>query len=120
MRLSVAAWFGVQTTWSLLIVFLYAGHPITAVAAGAIAVVWAAAAVASFRRSQRMFRIAQYWFAFTIFGALTNLRNLSLDPPPAPRWELIVIEAMSIWGSGLWVWLTLGARRYGPWAMKKP
>jgi len=120
MQLTVASWFAAQTLFTIVLGSRYLDRVLTAVLFGALAVVWVAAAVAANRGSLRLFRIARYWFALTALSAFVHLRYLTMNPLPAPGWELIGSEVMSIWGLGLFVWLTIGARRYGPWAMREP
>ena len=121
LQLGVAAWFGVQALYTAALgLLLYRDRPVIAVYA-AIALVWVAGAVASFQGRLRMFWIARTWFGLVGLSALINARYLlGIASSPFPSWVTIGTEAIAIAGLGLFIWLWISGRRYGPWAMKKP
>lgn len=67
-----------------------------------------------------------FWAALVLFGlsglsAFTNLSTLfNPSRSPIPVGGLILSELFSLCGLAMFVWMLLGAIRYGPWAMKRP
>lgn len=118
MQLTVAAWFAAQALFTLVVAARYA-QVVTGVVIAVFAVLFAVASYASVRGSRRMFRIALYVLALAALSAFVNLLSFTGNAPATPLWELVVSELISIWGLGLLVWLSIGQRRYGPWAMKE-
>lgn len=79
------------------------------------------AALGSFLGWRWMFWVALALFGLDGIGAVTNLGYFARpDTSPIPTWGLAVSEVFAIAGLGLFVWLLIGAIRFGPWAMKKP
>jgi hypothetical protein len=86
-----------------------------------IGVIELVAALGSFLGWRWMFWVALVLLAFGALGAVTNINTFSHPASsPIPTWGVAISELLSIASVGLFVWLLIGAIRYGPWAMKKP
>lgn len=67
-----------------------------------------------------------FWAALVLcglggLGTFTNITTIA-DPSksPVPLGGLIISEVFSVASLALFVWLLIGAIKYGPWAMRKP
>lgn len=79
------------------------------------------AASGSFLGWRWMFWAALVLFGFDAIGALTNLGSFAKpDASPVPIVWLGVSELLSLAGAAMFVWMLVGAIKFGPWAMKKP
>ncbi|HET9781088.1 MAG TPA: hypothetical protein VFR33_04845 [Candidatus Dormibacteraeota bacterium] len=88
---------------------------------GFIGVIELVAALGSFLRWRWMFWVALVLLGIGSIGAVTNLTAFAHPQTSAvPAWGLAVSEVLSIAAVGLFVWMLIGAIRYGPWAMKRP
>ena len=67
-----------------------------------------------------------FWAALVLFGlsgisAFTNLAALgSPDRSAVPIGGLIASELFSLLSLAMFIWMLIGAIKYGPWAMKRP
>ena len=67
-----------------------------------------------------------FWAALVLYGlsgitVFTNIGSFANpDRSPIPVTGLIVSELFAVLGLAMFVWMLIGAIRYGPWAMKKP
>ena len=149
MQLAVAAYFVVTTLFSVLTSALFINHDSmlrvmqaqgTQIPAGtsvdsivSISIVFAwvviaiigvielVAALGSYLGWRWMFWVVLVLCAFGAIGAVTNLGTFARpQSSPVPTWGVAISEVLSIVGLGLFIWLLIGAIRYGPWAMKKP
>jgi hypothetical protein len=86
-----------------------------------IAILGLVAALGSYLGWRWMFWAALVLFGLNTIGALSNLRYFATpDQSPYPVGGLVVSELVSLLGVALFVWLLVGAIKYGPWAMKRP
>lgn len=149
MQLAVAGFFVVGTLFSILSSALYINHDSmlrvmqaqgTSVPAGTdintivdvsivfawvvVAVIGAielVAALGSFLGWRWMFWVVLVLLGFGALGAVTNLNTFAHPQnSPVPTWGVATSELLSIASLALFIWLLIGAIRYGPWAMKKP
>ena len=149
MQLGVAAYFVVSTLLAILSSALFINHDSmlkvmqaqgTQVPAGtdlntviniSIVFAWVAvavigiielvAALGSYLGWRWMFWVVLVLCAFGAIGAVTNLGTFAHpQSSPIPTWGVAISEVLSIVGLGLFIWLLIGAIRYGPWAMKRP
>ena len=149
MQLGVAAYFVVSTLLAILTSALFINHDSmlkvmqaqgTQVPAGtdlntviniSIVFAWVAvgfigileliAALGSYLGWRWMFWVVLVLCAFGAIGAVTNLGTFAHpQSSPIPTWGVAISEVLSIVGLGLFIWLLIGAIRYGPWAMKRP
>lgn len=149
MQLAVAAYFVVETVFSILTSALFinhdsmlkvmqaqgtslpAGTDINAVVSVSVVLAWIVtlviaavellAAAGSYLRWRWMFWMALVLLALAAVGTLTNLNTFAHpQTSPVPTWGIAVSEVLSIVSLGLFLWTLIGAIRYGPWAMKRP
>lgn len=86
-----------------------------------LAVLELVAAVGSYLGWRWMFWAALVLFGFSALGAVTNIGSLGHPAgSPVPLAGLIVSELFSVLGLAMFVWMLIGAVKYGPWAMRKP
>jgi hypothetical protein len=79
------------------------------------------AALGSYLGWRWMFWVALVLLAFGAIGAVTNLNTFAHpQSSPVPTWGVAIGELLSIASLALFIWLLIGAIRFGPWAMKKP
>lgn len=68
-----------------------------------------------------MFWIALVLLALSGLSGLTNLSTFARpETSPIPLWAVAISEVFALASLGLFVWLLIGAIKFGPWAMKKP
>jgi hypothetical protein len=149
MQLAVAGFFVLETAFSILTSALFINHDsmlkvmqaqgtsipegtdvntvvtISIVFAWIVTLIIAAielvAALGSYLRWRWMFWVALVLMAIAAIGAVTNLNTFAHpQTSPVPSWGIAVSEVLSIVSLGLFVWMLIGAIRFGPWAMKKP
>lgn len=149
MQLGVAGYFVIETLFSVITAALFINHDSmlrvmqaqgTSIPAGTdvntvvdisivlawvvtafIGVVELVAALGSFLRWRWMFWVAIVLLGIGSIGAVTNLTTFAHpQSSPVPTWGIAVTEVLSLVAVGLFVWMLIGAIRYGPWAMKKP
>jgi hypothetical protein len=149
MQLAVAGFFVLETAFSVLTAALFINHDSmlrvmqaqgTSIPAGtdintiinvSIVFAWVVVAVigvielvtalGSYLRWRWMFWVALVLLAFGAIGAITNLNTFAHpQSSPVPVWGVAISELLSIASLALFIWLLIGAIRYGPWAMKKP
>lgn len=86
-----------------------------------VAILALIAAIGSYLGWRWMFWAALVLFAFGSIGAVTNIAAL-VNPStvPYPIGVIALNELISIANVGLFVWMLIGAIKFGPWAMKKP
>ncbi len=149
MQLGVAAYFVVTTLFAVLTSALFINHDSmlrvmqaqgTQIPAGtdidtilniSIVFAWVAvafigiielvAALGSYLGWRWRFWVVLVLCAFGAIGAVTNLGTFARpQSSPVPTWGVAISEVLSLAGLGLFIWLLIGAIRYGPWAMKKP
>jgi hypothetical protein len=149
MQLATAAFFVVETLFSVLTAALYINHDSmlrviraqgTSIPAGTdidtivtiavfsawavvvvVAVLELVAALGSYLGWRWMFWVALVLFALGVIGGLTNLSYFARpETSPVPTWAVIVQELFSLVSAALFVWLLVAAIRFGPWAMKRP
>lgn len=86
-----------------------------------VAVLAVIAAIGSFFGWRWMFWAALVLFALGSIGAVTNIAAfVRPSTVPYPVAVIAVNELISIANLGLFVWMLIGAIKFGPWAMKKP
>jgi hypothetical protein len=149
MQLAVAGFFALETLFSILTSALFINHDsmlrvmqarATSIPEGtdlntiinvSIVLAWAVvavigviqlvAALGSYLGWRWIFWVALVLLALGAIGAVTNLTTFA-NPrsSPVPTWGVAVSEMLSIVSLALFIWLLIGAIRYGPWAMKKP
>jgi hypothetical protein len=149
MQLAVAGFFVLETAFSILTSALFINHDSmlrvmqsrgTSLPAGtdietiinvSIVFAWVVVAVigvielvtalGSYLRWRWMFWVALVLLAIGAIGAVTNLSTFANpQSSPVPVWGVAISELLSIASLALFIWLLIGAIRYGPWAMKKP
>lgn len=149
MQLAVAGFFVVEVLFSIVTAAIFINHDsmlrvmraqgtsippgtdVNAVVTVSIVLAWVVtlvfgaielgAAVGSYLRWRWMFWVALVLLGFAAIGAATNLGSLAHpQTSPVPTWGIATSEALSIAALGLFVWMLIGAIRFGPWAMKKP
>jgi hypothetical protein len=68
-----------------------------------------------------MFWVVLVLLALGAIGAVTNLNTFAHPASsPVPAWGVAISELLAIVSLALFIWLLIGAIRYGPWAMRKP
>jgi hypothetical protein len=78
-------------------------------------------ALGSYLAWRWMFWVALVLLALSGLGGLTNLSTFARpETSPIPVWAVAISEVFALASLGLFVWLLIGAIRFGPWAMKKP
>jgi hypothetical protein len=149
MQLAVAGFFVLETAFSILTSALFINHDSmlrvmqargTSLPAGtdietiinvSIVFAWVVVAVigvielvtalGSYLGWRWMFWVALVLLAIGAIGAVTNLSTFANpQSSPVPVWGVAISELLSIASLALFIWLLIGAIRYGPWAMKKP
>jgi hypothetical protein len=149
MQLAVAGFFVLETLFSILTSALFINHDSmqrvmqaqgTSIPAGtdlntiisiSIVLAWVVvavlgvidlvAALGSYLGWRWMFWVALVLLAFGAIGAVTNLNTFAHpQSSPVPTWGVAIGELVSIASLALFIWLLIGAIRFGPWAMKKP
>jgi hypothetical protein len=111
---SIPAGTDINTIISVSIVFAW----VVVAVIGAIQLV---AALGSYLGWRWMFWVVLVLLAVGAIGAVTNLNTFAHpQSSPVPTWGVAVSEVLSVASLALFVWLLIGAIRYGPWAMKKP
>jgi len=149
MQLAVAGFFVLETAFSVLTSALFINHDSmlrvmqaqgTSIPAGtdvntiinvSIVFAWVVVAVigvielvtalGSYLGWRWMFWVALVLLAFGAIGAVTNVNTFAHpQSSPIPAWGVAISELLSIASLALFIWLLIGAIRYGPWAMKKP
>jgi hypothetical protein len=149
MQLAVAGFFVLETLFSILTSALFINHDSmqrvmqaqgTSIPAGtdlntiisiSIVLAWVVvavlgvidlvAALGSYLGWRWMFWVALVLLAFGAIGAVTNLNTFAHpQSSPVPTWGVAIGELLSIASLALFIWLLIGAIRFGPWAMKKP
>ncbi len=85
------------------------------------AVLGLVAAAGSFLGWRWMFWAALVLFGLGSLGALTNVPTLlKPDTSPLPLTALLVSEISGLVSLAMFVWMLVGAIKFGPWAMRKP
>lgn len=149
MQLAAAGFFVVETLFSVLTSALFINHDSmlrvmqaqgTSIPAGTdintiinvsivfawvvvavIGVIQLVGALGSFLGWRWMFWVVLVLLGIGAIGAVTNLNTFAHpQSSPVPAWGVAISEVLSIASLALFVWLLIGAIRYGPWAMKKP
>jgi hypothetical protein len=149
MQLAVAGFFVLETAFSILTSALFINHDSmlrvmqargTSLPAGtdietiinvSIVFAWVVVAVigvielvtalGSYLGWRWVFWVALVLLAIGAIGAVTNLSTFANpQSSPVPVWGVAISELLSIASLALFIWLLIGAIRYGPWAMKKP
>jgi hypothetical protein len=149
MQMTVAAFFVLEVAFSILTSALFINHDSmlrvmqaqgTSIPAGTdvntvvnISIVFAwvvvavigvfelVAALGSYLGWRWMFWVVLVLLGFGAIGAVTNLGTFAQpDRSPVPTWGVAVSEVGAVISLALFVWLLIGAIRFGPWAMKKP
>lgn len=149
MQLSVAGFFVVETLFSILTSALFINHDsmlrvlqaqgtsipagtdintiinvsivFAWVAVGVIGVIELAAALGSYLGWRWMFWVVLVVLALGAIGAVTNIGTFARpQSSPVPTWGVAISEVLSVVSLGLFIWLLIGAIKFGPWAMKKP
>lgn len=149
MQLSVAGFFVVETLFSILTSALFINHDSmlrvlqaqgTSIPAGtdintiinvSIVFAWVAvavigvielvAALGSYLGWRWMFWVVLVVLALGAIGAVTNIGTFARpQSSPVPTWGVAISEVLSVASLGLFIWLLIGAIKFGPWAMKKP
>jgi hypothetical protein len=104
----------VNTVVNISIVFAW-------VVTGIIAAIELVAALGSYLQWRWMFWVVLVLLGLGSVGAVTNLNTFAHpQTSPVPTWGVAISELMALVSLGLFIWLLIGAIRYGPWAMKKP
>ena len=104
----------VNTVVSISIVFAWV---VTVV----IAAIELVAALGSYLRWRWMFWVVLVLLGIGSIGAVTNINTFAHpQTSPVPTWGVAISELLAIVSLGLFIWMLIGAIRYGPWAMKKP
>jgi hypothetical protein len=104
---------------------LMEGFPITtgfAVSVLGILVLLMVGIVGSLAGWRWMFWAVAVYFGFVGGSALTNLtRVFQLDPsmPPLAVASRILTEGLALIVLAYFIWMLIGLRRFGPWAMRK-
>ena len=79
------------------------------------------AALGSFLGWRWMFWAVLVLLGLDAIGAVSNVGYLIRpETSPIPTWSLVVSEIFAVAGVGLFVWLLIGAIKFGPWSMKRP
>lgn len=149
MQLSVAGFFVVETLFSILTSALFINHDsmlrvlqaqgtsipagtdintiinvsivFAWVAVGVIGVIELVAALGSYLGWRWMFWVVLVVLALGAIGAVTNIGTFARpQSSPVPTWGVAISEVLSVVSLGLFIWLLIGAIKFGPWAMKKP
>lgn len=111
---SIPAGTDINTVIDISIVFAW-------VVVAVIGVIELVAALGSYLGWRWMFWVSLVLLAFGALGAVTNINTFAHpQSSPIPTWGVAISELLSIASMGLFVWLLIGAIRFGPWAMKKP
>jgi hypothetical protein len=149
MQLAVAGFFVIETLFSILTSALFINHDSmlrvlqsqgTSIPAGtdintiiniSIVFAWVAvaligvielvAALGSYLGWRWMFWVVLVVLALGAIGAFTNIGTFARpQSSPVPTWGVAISEVLSVVSLGLFIWLLIGAIKFGPWAMKKP
>ena len=104
----------INTVVNISIVFAW-------IVTGIIAAIEVVAAVGSYLQWRWMFWVVLVLLGLGSIGAVTNLNTFAHpQTSPVPTWGVAISELLAIVSLGLFIWMLIGAIRYGPWAMKKP
>lgn len=148
MQVAVAAFFLLQVVFSLVVSAVYINHDsmlrvlqaqnsipqgtdLSTVVSVSIFFAWAVtlvfsalelvAAAGSYLGWRWVFWAALVLLGLGAIGAITNLGALrNPASSPVPTWAVAAGEVLAIASLGLFVWMLVGAIRFGPWAMKRP
>jgi hypothetical protein len=149
MQLAVAGFFVLETLFSVLTSALFINHDsmlrvmeargtsipegtdINTIISISIVLAWVVvavigvidliAALGSYLGWRWMFWVALVLLTIGAIGAATNIATFAHpQSSPFPTWGTAVSEVLAIASLALFIWLLVGAIRYGPWAMKKP
>jgi hypothetical protein len=111
---SIPAGTDINTIINVSIVFAW-------VAVAVIGVIELVAALGSYLGWRWMFWVVLVVLALGAIGAVTNIGTFARpQSSPVPTWGVAISEVLSVASLGLFIWLLIGAIKFGPWAMKKP
>jgi hypothetical protein len=111
---SIPAGTDLNTIINVSIVFAW-------VAVALISVIELVAALGSYLGWRWMFWVVLVVLALGAIGAVTNIGTFARpQSSPVPTWAVAISEVLSVVSLGLFIWLLIGAIKFGPWAMKKP